>query len=327
MAKLYGKTKKQNENSSKKKTILINPLLKELTEFLSDLFPVLGAIFIIIVSLVQFWYSVSAENFYGIDKSLFYSENLIFFVIFAIITLGFFILIFISYFKLYTAEKKGMTEIFSIIIIYFGTMIVPVLVLIIKIVPVLVLIIKIPYLIFDIILFVLSLILPIADIVSSVIYKPKSKTKYYICKIIFYICKIIFCIAFLHSVYIYINITSKSMTELKRDYEIATLVDSNNTDWYYGSKNNDSHIFDIVILRGDSQVLLMKGKIEKARLTLYKGVYTFQDIDKFVYVKMHFEDVISIESYPSVVSSTEISPTEVPPTEVSPSVLTNEILN
>ena len=28
MAKLYGKTKKQNENSSKKKTILINPLLK-----------------------------------------------------------------------------------------------------------------------------------------------------------------------------------------------------------------------------------------------------------------------------------------------------------
>ena len=117
------------------------------------------------------------------------------------------------------------------------------------------------------------------------------------------------------------------MTELKRDYEIATLVDSNNTDWYYGSKNNDSHIFDIVILRGDSQVLLMKGKIEKARLTLYKGVYTFQDIDKFVYVKMHFEDVISIESYPSVVSSTEISPTEVPPTEVSPSVLTNEILN
>ena len=297
MAKLYGKTKKQNENSSKKKTILINPLLKELTEFLSDLFPVLGAIFLIIVSLVQFWYSVSAENFYGIDKSLFYSENLIYFIIFAIITLGFFILIFISYFKLYTAEKIGMTEIFSIIIIYLGTMIVPVLVLIIKN----------PNLICDIILFVLSLIIPIADIVSSVIYKPKSKTKYYICKIIFYICKIIFCIAFLYSVYIYINITSKSMTELKRDYEIATLVDSNNTDWYYGSKNNDSHIFDIVILRGDSQVLLMKGKIEKARLTLYKGVYTFQDIDKFVYVKMHFEDVISME--------------------VSPSVLTNEILN
>ncbi|WP_315365565.1 hypothetical protein [Oribacterium sinus] len=312
MAKLYGKTKKQNENSSKKKTILINPLLKELTEFLSDLFPVLGAIFLIIVSLVQFWYSVSAENFYGIDKSLFYSENLIYFIIFAIITLGFFILIFISYFKLYTAEKIGMTEIFSIIIIYLGTMIVPVLVLIIKN----------PNLICDIILFVLSLIIPIADIVSSVIYKPKSKTKYYICKIIFYICKIIFCIAFLYSVYIYINITSKSMTELKRDYEIATLVDSNNTDWYYGSKNNDSHIFDIVILRGDSQVLLMKGKIEKARLTLYKGVYTFQDIDKFVYVKMHFEDVISIESYSSVVSSTEV-----PPTEVSPSVLTNEILN
>lgn len=317
MKKLRNKMNVCITNSSKKKTILINPLLKELTEFLSDLFPVLGAIFLIIVSLVQFWYSVSAENFYGIDKSLFYSENLIFFVIFAIITLGFFILIFISYFKLYTAEKIGMTEIFSITIIYFGTMIVPVLVLIIKI----------PYLIFDIILFVLSLIIPIADIVSSVIYKPKSKTEYYICKIIFYICKIIFCIAFLNSVYIYINITSKSMTELKRDYEIATLVDSNNTDWYYGSKNNDSHIFDIVILRGDSQVLLMKGKIEKARLTLYKGVYTFQDIDKFVYVKMHFEDVISIESYPSVVSSTEISPTEVPPTEVSPSVLTNEILN
>lgn len=76
MAKLYGKTKKQNENSSKKKTILINPLLKELTEFLSDLFPVLGAVYAIALVLLQYKYCQDAENFYKIDSIHFLTDNI-----------------------------------------------------------------------------------------------------------------------------------------------------------------------------------------------------------------------------------------------------------
>lgn len=299
MAKLYGKTKKQNENSSKNKTILINPLLKELTEFLSDLFPVLGSIFLIIVLLVQYLYSIRAESFYGIDKSLFYSENLVYFVTITISTLGLFVALFLSYCNLHDMHKKDCQAIIIMFIFDFGSMITPLLVLMMKL----------PNRFVIIALIAVSIAFSILDIVLSDKSKHKAKNIYIVIKIIVILC-------YLFSIYAYMTVRSKSEIEFKKDYEIAFPIDSNNTDWYCGSKNNDSQIFDIVILHKDSQVLLMKGKIEKAQLTLYKGVYSFQDIDKYMYVEKNFTGVSSKE-----VSLTEESPSEVTQSEVSPSEL------
>ena len=136
----------------------------------------------------------------------------------------------------------------------------------------------------------------------------------YIIFIISAIIKLLIIAAYLFSIYQYITVISKSEIEYKKDYEIAFPLDRNNSDWYCGSKKNDSQIFDIVILHKDSQVLLMKGKIEKAQLTLYKGVYSFQDIDKYMYVEKNFTDVSS-----KVVSLTEESSSEATQPEASPS--------
>ena len=175
--------------------------------------------------------------------------------------------------------------------------------------PLFVLMMKLPNLIVFIVLIVLSIVVVILDIVLSNKSNHKAENIYIVIKIIIILC-------FLFTIYAYMTVSSKSEIESKQDYEIAFPVDSNNTDWYYGSKNNDSQIFDIVILHKDSQVLLMKGKIEKAQLTLYKGVYSFQDIDKYTYVEKNFTDVSS-----KVVSLTEESPSEATQPEASPSEL------
>lgn|GEM_PF-6668006 len=300
----YGKTQKQNEDKNEKQTILINPTLKELTEFLSDLFPVLGSIFLTIVLLVQYWYSKTAESFYGIDKSLFYSKNLVYFVTINIITLGLFVTLFLLYCNFNIAQKKDLEAKIFIFIFNFGSMIVPILILN--------LVLKFPSLGFFIFLLFISFVISILDIVFS----DKSKHNNIRIIIIAVIIKLLIIAAYLFSFYQYITVISKSEIEFKKDYEIAFPVDSNNTDWYYGSKNNDSQIFDIVILHKDSQVLLMKGKIEKAQLTLYKGLYSFQDIDKYTYVEKNFTDVSS-----KVVSLTEESPSEATQPEASPSEL------
>lgn len=175
--------------------------------------------------------------------------------------------------------------------------------------PLLVIMMKFPYIFVIIPLLILSILISIFDIKLS--GKPKQEKK-----IIYIVIKILIIGSFLFSIYAYMTVISKSEIEFKKDYEIAFPIDSNNTDWYCGSKNNDSQIFDIVILHRDSQVLLMKGKIEKAQLTLYKGVYSFQDIDKYMYVEKNFTDVSS-----KVVSLTEESPSEATQPEASPSEL------
>lgn len=288
------KNDKDNMETSGSKGKLIPSELKEVTEFLSDLFPVLGSIFLIIVMLTQYWYSNKAESFYGIDKSLFYSKNLVYFVTISIIALGSFVILFLSYLKSYSVQKKDLQDFFIIIIMNVVSMIVPLFVLMMKF----------PNLIVNIILFIIGIvIIPIFDIVLSDKSKPKAMY-------IYIVIKILIIAAYLFTINAYIKIISKSEIEFKKDYEIAFPVDSNNTDWYYGSKNNHSQIFDIVILHRDSQVLLMKGKIEKAKLTLYKGVYSFQDIDKYMYIKKNFEGVSPTEEFPSEATQTEASPSE-----------------
>ena len=266
-----GKIDKDNMETSGSKGKLISSNLKEVTEFISDLFPVLGSIFFIIVLLVQYWYSITAESFYGIDKSLFYYKNLVYFVTITISTLGLYVALFLSYCNLHNVHKKDCQAIIIMFIFDFGSMITPLFVLMMKL----------PNLIVFIVLIVLSIVVVILDIVLSNKSNYKAENIYIVIKIIIILC-------FLFTIYAYMTVSSKSEIESKQDYEIAFPVDSNNTDWYYGSKNNDSQIFDIVILHKDSQVLLMKGKIEKAQLTLYKGVYSFQDIDKYAYMKKNF---------------------------------------
>lgn len=290
----HGTTQKQNEDKNEKQTILINPTLKELTEFLSDLFPVLGSIFLIIVYLAQIWYSSTAENFYGIDKSLFYSKNLVYSVTITISTLGLYVALFLSYYNSHDMHKKDCQAIIIMFIFDFGSMITPLLVLMMKL----------PNLCVIIVLIILSIAFSILDIVLSDKSKHKAKNIYIVIKIIIILC-------YLFSIYAYMTVRNKSEIEFKKDYEIAFPVDSNNTDWYYGSKNNDSQIFDIVILHRDSQVLLMKGKIEKRKLILYKGVYSFQDIDKYAYMKKSFTEGVSLtEESPSEATQTEASPSE-----------------
>lgn len=290
----HGTTQKQNEDKNEKQTILINPTLKELTEFLSDLFPVLGSIFLIIVYLAQIWYSSTAENFYGIDKSLFYSKNLVYSVTITISTLGLYVALFLSYYNSHDMHKKDCQAIIIMFIFDFGSMITPLLVLMMKL----------PNLCVIIVLIILSIAFSILDIVLSDKSKHKAKNIYIVIKIIIILC-------YLFSIYAYMTVRNKSEIEFKKDYEIAFPVDSNNTDWYYGSKNNDSQIFDIVILHRDSQVLLMKGKIEKRKLILYKGVYSFQDIDKYAYMKKNFTEGVSLtEESPSEATQTEASPSE-----------------
>ena len=266
-----GKIDKDNMETSGSKGKLISSNLKEVTEFISDLFRVLGSIFFIIVLLVQYWYSITAESFYGIDKSLFYYKNLVYFVTITISTLGLYVALFLSYCNLHNVHKKDCQAIIIMFIFDFGSMITPLFVLMMKL----------PNLIVFIVLIVLSIVVVILDIVLSNKSNYKAENIYIVIKIIIILC-------FLFTIYAYMTVSSKSEIESKQDYEIAFPVDSNNTDWYYGSKNNDSQIFDIVILHKDSQVLLMKGKIEKAQLTLYKGVYSFQDIDKYAYMKKNF---------------------------------------
>lgn len=290
----HGTTQKQNEDKNEKQTILINPTLKELTEFLSDLFPVLGSIFLIIVYLAQIWYSSTAENFYGIDKSLFYSKNLVYSVTITISTLGLYVALFLSYYNSHDMHKKDCQAIIIMFIFDFGSMITPLLVLMMKL----------PNLCVIIVLIILSIAFSILDIVLSDKSKHKAKNIYIVIKIIIILC-------YLFSIYAYMTVRNKSEIEFKKDYEIAFPVDSNNTDWYYGSKNNDSQIFDIVILHRDSQVLLMKGKIEKRKLIFYKGVYSFQDIDKYAYMKKNFTEGVSLtEESPSEATQTEASPSE-----------------
>lgn len=293
----HGTTEEQIEDKNEKQTIFINPILKELTEFLSDLFPVLGSIFLIIVTLAQYWYSNIAESFYGIDKSLFYSKNLVYFVTITISTLGLYVALFLSYCNLHNMHKKDCQAIIIMFIFDFGSMITPLLVLMMKLSKLCV-----------IIAFIASIVLSIAFSILDIVLSDKSKHK---AKNIYIVIKVIIILCYLFSIYVYMAVRSKSEIESKQDYEIAFPVDSNNTDWYYGSKNNDSQIFDIVILHKDSQVLLMKGKIEKAQLTLYKGVYSFQDIDKYAYMKKNFTKGVSLtEESPSEAIQTEASPSE-----------------
>lgn|GEM_PF-1458662 len=61
---------------SNKKTQLISPELKEVTEFLSDIFPVLGAVYAIAFVLFQNKYCQDAENFYKIDSIHFLVDNI-----------------------------------------------------------------------------------------------------------------------------------------------------------------------------------------------------------------------------------------------------------
>lgn len=289
-----GKIDKDNMETSGSKGKLISSNLKEVTEFISDLFPVLGSIFFIIVLLVQYWYSITAESFYGIDKSLFYYKNLVYFVTITISTLGLYVALFLSYCNLHNVHKKDCQAIIIMFIFDFGSMITPLFVLMMKL----------PNLIVFIVLIVLGIVVVILDIVLSNKSNHKAENIYIVIKIIIILC-------FLFTIYAYMTVSSKSEIESKQDYEIAFPVDSNNTDWYYGSKNNDSQIFDIVILHKDSQVLLMKGKIEKAQLTLYKGVYSFQDIDKYAYMKKNFTKGVSLtEESPSEATQTEASPSE-----------------
>lgn len=308
----HGTTQPQNEIKNEKQAILINPTLKELTEFLSDLFPVLGSIFLIIVYLAQIWYSSTAENFYGIDKSLFYSKNLVYFVAITIGTSFLFVTQLFLYRNLDTVQKKDWQVILTRFLLSFGSMILPLYFFMMKF----------PNWILNLILFIMSIAISVLDIVLSDESKEKSNPIHNVIRII------IIC-AYFFSIFLYVKAIIKSHVEFKKDYEIAYPIDSNNTDWYYNIRNYDSQIYDIVILHNDSQVLIMKGSKKESKigdkkevqLTLYKGVYCFKDIDKYVYVKEHFDVVSPIESYPTVVSPSEISPSEEVQTYVSPSKL------
>lgn len=66
----------------------------------------------------------------------------------------------------------------------------------------------------------------------------------------------------------------------------------------FSSKGENSQFCNVVILHSASQVILMKGKIEKDELILYQAVYSFQDADKYVYVRQIFSKTSPSEELP-----------------------------
>jgi len=102
------------------------------------------------------------------------------------------------------------------------------------------------------------------------------------------VCKIFIIICFLYAAFCLISRVMNNEVEKKVDYEIAFPIDSDNKDWLFSSKGDNSQIFDVVILHSGTQVILMKGKLEKGELILYYAGYSFQDADKYMYVRQIF---------------------------------------
>ena len=68
--------KDNNVEMSESKQEFIHPFLKEVTEFLSNLVPVLGAVYAIMLVIFQYKYCQDAEDFYDIDSIHFLVDNI-----------------------------------------------------------------------------------------------------------------------------------------------------------------------------------------------------------------------------------------------------------
>lgn len=273
--------KEQDTNESEKIYILSTQRLKELTGFLSTLFPVLGTFYVTVVSTLQYWYCQKAEKFYRIDKSLFYSKNLIYSMtvsfIILILCVGLYVVYNILYRK-FSQEDSDNLFILNLFVIFLFVIFI---------------IIKNPELIGN------DFILLLGFIISFVFTKiTKGKKQNKITMGISCLFKIIILGYSFYLAYLSISVVINTELEKKVDYEIAFPIDSDNNDLLFSSKGENSQFCNVVILHSASQVILMKGKIEKDELILYQAVYSFQDADKYVYVRQIFSKTSPSEELP-----------------------------
>ena len=256
---------------SSKKPLSSYQKLKENVEFLSKLVPLLGAFYIAVVSILQYWYCMKAETFYRIDKSLFYSKNLIYSMTLSFIILILCVGLYVVYDTLYRIFSQEDSDNLFILNLFVISSLVTII------------LIKNNELIRNNIISLLGFI--ISFVVTKITKGKKQDTiKMGISRLF----KIFILGYFFYLAFLSISVVINSELENKVDYEIALPINSDNNDWLFSGKGDNSQIFDVVILHSDTQVILMKGKLEKGELILYYAGYSFQDADKYMYVRQIF---------------------------------------
>lgn len=263
--------KDKDTQGSNEKTLLINPILKEITEFLSKVGPVLGTVYVILIVLVQDKYCKDAENFYNIDGSHFGVDNIQRFLLPALLSAIYLLFLFIS--KLYLIKK------YKIYKAYRANCVINMVAALIFMIGIWISfsgVIKIILFCVGIIIFIIELFCLVKGCNTN-----KSNNKNEDCEdirvffsFIFIIFGAWFIMSYMLNPYYFFK---------KRKYEI---IYDENTDF-------DSNKLDVevVILHKGSQIITKKGKIVDDTLYIDKCSYEIKEFSQYKYILRGFTEV------------------------------------
>lgn len=259
---------------SNKKTQLISPELKEVTEILSDIFPVLGAVYAIALVLFQNKYCQDAENFYKIDSIHFLTDN-IQKLLLPLLLLNIIYLIFIFYFKCDLRKGRKINKDYVpnclINIIASGMFMVGVHLS------------SLPFYL-EVILFFLASVILIMECIFLIVYflKKLSKVKDCIQNDLFTDIRDFLCLIFLvlAGVFTFLSVIDNNRFFQNKKYEIIYDV---NTDF-----NSNKLDVEVVILHKGSQIITKKGKIVDNTLYIDKCSYEIKEFSQYKYILRGF---------------------------------------
>lgn len=265
-----------------KKSLSFYQKLKEIVEFLSNLVPVLGAVYAIVLVLFQYKYCQDAENFYNIDSIHFSTDNIQRLLLPLLLIIVYLICIVIFKCSLIKRRKINKDDVWNSLIninvniiassVFMGGVFIS-----------LSGVIKIIYFFLGIIYIFIELICLVGCITN------KSENKNENCKqkdlftfILDILCLIILVLAGVF--FFQYQIDNNRFFQTKK-YEIINDV---NTD--FDSNKLD---VDVVILHKGSQIITKKGKIIGRRLFLDRSSYELKDSTQYKYVLRNFEEGVS----------------------------------